>query len=453
MKNNIKGAKVRPGRNRRRRAVTRLGCVLLLVPGAVGALRVAQAATVFDKDGVAVDLYGILDAGVGYLEHSYAGNDYFASTINPYNLNGSPHSFTGLYTGGISMSRVGLEGEADLGAERKAFFRVEAAINVTTGVLSSNGQAIYSNINGLKSANAASAINGQYYSRAAYLGFSDPLWGQIELGRTTNFAFDQVVQYDPVQAALLYSPLGFSGGIGGGLGATENSRLDNSLKYENKISGMSFGLQYKFAGDKSASSAGYGWVAMLGYSQGPLSFKGTFAETTNTVTWPVQYSNVVPPDPNVQVENTKGYMLTGLWKITADATVKAGYENLTISAPSNPNLVIQDYYGLLPPKPSVNASGQQRFGVSWVGGDYRFTPQFYLGFGFYAINTYNTPETGKAYLALAYSLLADYNFSKRFDAYIGVMALQYSGVGLDKHAPIDAYSSNVLYGVGLRLKF
>jgi GBP family porin len=414
---------------------------------------VTQAATVFDQDGITVDLYGILDAGVGYLEHSYAGSDYFASTINPYNLNGSPRSFTGLYTGGISMSRVGLKGEADLGSGRKAFFRVESAINVTTGVLSSNGQAIYNNINGLKTANAASAINGQYFSRAAYVGFSDPLWGQIAAGRTTNLAFDQVVEYDPVQAALLYSPLGFSGGIGGGLGATENSRLDSSVKYENKIGLINFGLQYKFAADKSAASAGYGWVAMLGYSQGPLSFKGTFSETTNTVSWPVQYSNVLPPDPNVQVENTKGYMLTGLWKITADATVKAGYENLTISAPSNLNLVIQDYYGLIPPHPSVNAAGQQRFGVSWVGGDYRFTSQFDLAIGFYDIDTYNTPEAGKAYLALAYSLLADYTFTKRFDAYIGVMAMQYSGVGLDKHAPSDAYSSNALYGVGLRFKF
>jgi GBP family porin len=438
--------------NIRRRLATRLGWAAL-VGAAMGTMGVTQAATVFDNDGVTVDLYGILDAGIGYLEHSYPGSNVFASTIDPYNLNGSPNSFTGLYTGGISMSRVGVKGEADLGSGRKAFFRLESAINVTTGVLSNNGQAIYNNINGLKSANAASAINGQYFSRAAYLGFSDPLWGQVELGRTTNLALDQVAEYDPVQAALLYSPLGFSGGIGGGLGATENTRLDNSVKYENKISVIDFGLQYKFAGDKSSASAGYGWVAMLGYSQGPLSFKGTYSETTNTVSWPVQYSNVVPPDPDVQVENTKGYMLSGLWKITADATVKAGYESLTISAPSNPNLVVQDYYGLIPPDPSVNATGQQHFGVFWVGGDYKFTPQFDLGVGFYDIDTYNTPEVGKAYLALAYSLLADYSFTRKFDAYIGVMAMQYSGVGLDHHAPNDAYSSNALYGVGLRFKF
>jgi predicted porin len=192
---------------------------------------------------------------------------------------------------------------------------------------------------------------------------------------------------------------------------------------------------------------------MLGYNEGPLSFKATFSQTTNSVAWPVQYSNVVPPDPNVQVENTRGYMLTGLWRITADATVKAGYESLEIWAPSNLNLDIQDYYGLIPPKPSVNATGQQRYGLWWVGGDYKFTPAFDLGIGFYDIDTYNQPEAGKAYLATAVSVLADYSFTRRFDAYVGVMAMQYSGVGLVKHAPSDAYSSNVLYGVGARFKF
>ena len=60
---------------------------------------------------------------------------------------------------------------------------------------------------------------------------------------------------------------------------------------------------------------------------------------------------------------------------------------------------------------------------------------------------------GKAYWAAAYSLLADYTFTHGFDAYIGVMVIHYSGVGLTKHAPIDAYSSNGMYGIGIRYRF
>ena len=431
-------------------AFTAWGAVFAIV--AVAATGAAHAATIFEKDTASVDVYGILDVGLGYLEHSYAGSDVLASTVNSYNLNSSPHSFTGLYTGGVSMSRVGLRGEFGFGSGQKVFFRLESAINVTTGVLSNNGQAIYNNINGLRTANSASAINGQAFSRGAYVGISDRTWGSLELGRTLNFSLEQTVQYDPLGAALLYSPIGYSGGIGGGLGATENSRLDESVRYENKLGGVSFGAAYKFSGDKGSQSDGYGWVAMLGYAVGGFSVEGTASEMTNTVTWPVQYSNVVPPDPNVQVENTKGYMVAAMYTV-GPATAKIGYESETVWAPSNPNLAITSYFGIVLPKPSVNATGQQYLSLYWVGGDYKLTPRFDLAAAFYNIDTYNAPEVGKAYWATAYSLLADYSFSHNFDSYIGVMAMQYSGVGLTKHAPINAYSSNAMYGIGLRLRF
>src|SRR5271154_7147038 len=271
----------------------------------------ARADIGFNKDGANIDLYGILDAGIATLEHSYGGSDVFASTINPYNLNSSPNSFSGLYSGGISMSRWGIKGDVDFDSGIRAFFMLESAINIVSGVIANNGQSIYNNINSLRSANGASAIDGQLFARGAYLGFSKDRLGSVEFGRTTNLSLDQVAEYDPVQAALLYSPLGFSGGIGGGLGATENSRLDNSVKYENKVGPVAVGVQYKFKGSQSDQAAGYGHVLMLGYSAGPLSFKGTFSEETNTVAWATQYSNVVTPDPNLQIENTRGYMISG----------------------------------------------------------------------------------------------------------------------------------------------
>jgi predicted porin len=418
----------------------------LLAPG------LAAAATVVDTERARVEVYGILDVGVGYLEHSYAQSDVLASTVNSFNLNSSPNSWTGIYSGGFSMSRVGFRGEAEFGTGQKVFFRLESAINVNTGNLSNNGQAIYNNINGLKTANSASAINGQLFSRAAYLGVSDPHWGSLELGRTTNFSLDQTAAFDPLRAALLYSPLGYSGAVGGGLGATENSRLDDSIRYENAIKGLSFGAQYKFKGDRNTQSVGYGWVGMLGYTIGGFSIEGTYSETTNSVTWPIAYSNVVAPDPNVQVENTKGYMVTVKYS-AGPATIKAGYESQTIWAPSDRHLDIQVYYGLFLPKPSVNAAGQQYLSLYWIGGDYRLTRDFDLSVGFYNIDTYNSPEVGKAYWATAYSLLADYDLSKHFDAYFGIMAMQYSGAGLYKHAPINAFSNNAMYGVGIRFKF
>ena len=39
------------------------------------------------------------------------------------------------------------------------------------------------------------------------------------------------------------------------------------------------------------------------------------------------------------------------------------------------------------------------------------------------------------------------------DAYVSIMVMEYSGVGLTKHAPVNAYSSNGMYGIGLRYRF
>ena len=101
----------------------------------------------------------------------------------------------------------------------------------------------------------------------------------------------------------------------------------------------------------------------------------------------------------------------------------------------------------------MNATGEQFLDLYWVGGEYRFTKQFSLEAAFYNIDTYNRPEIGRAYWAQAYSLLADYQFTRSFDTYLGIMVMEYSGVGLYLRAPTNAYSSNGMYGIGLRYRF
>jgi general bacterial porin, GBP family len=422
----------------------------------------------YKTDEVNLTFYGIIDIGYGTLEHSFSASSDFASTINPYNLNGSPNRFTGFYNGGISMNRVGVQGDKNFGDGFygvDVFFKLEEAINPIYGTISNNGKSIFNNINGLTTANGASAIDGQWFSRAAYVGISHPVYGSLEFGRTTNFSLDQVVEYDPVQAALLYSPLGFSGGIGGGLGATENTRLDNSFKYQNSITDLNlggttvpgridFGVQYRFATSTDDQEAESGYVAMLGYKYGPFSLKATYSQTFNTVAYATEYSNVVAPDPNLQIENTSGFMVSGKYEINSDATVKIGYENTTVTAPSNLNLTgIVSYYGLTLPEPAVNASGTQTFGTFWVGGDYKIVKNLDLGFGYYNVDTYNTPEKGKQYRSNIFSGLADYTIMKGLDTYAGAMLLKFDGPALTHHAPVDAFSYNAIYGAGVRVKF
>jgi predicted porin len=408
----------------------------------------------FEKDGVSIDLYGVLDAGYGYLEHSYGGNSDFPSTVNPYSLNSSSSSFSGVYSGGVSMSRWGVKGGLDLGSGRRAFFTLESALDVVSGQTVNAARSVNENVGKLNTANGASSINGQLFSRGAYLGVSDPVAGSLSLGRTTNFSLDQASVYDPIQDALLFSPLGFSGGIGGGLGATENARLDNSIKYQGKFAGVDVGLQYKHGGGEDAQSAGRAYVGMLGYVMGPASVQATYMKTENSVVWGTGYSNVVAPSSNVTIENTNGFMVSGLYHVTDDATAKIGYEYTRATAPSNPNLTsIQSYYGINLLKPGTNASGVGATRVFWIGGDYKVTSALDVGVGYYNVDNYNDPEAGKQYRANIGSLLVDYTFNKSFDTYFGLESLNFSGPGLVKQAPVDAYSSNTMIGAGMRVKF
>jgi len=406
------------------------------------------------KNGMELDVYGILDIGLGHLDHSYSPSEVLASTVNPYNLNSSPKAFSGLYSGGASMSRLGIKGDADLGNGFRAFFKLESAVDVNSGDLSNNGRTLYNNINGLTTANAASAIDGQPFSRNAYIGLSHTQYGSVEIGRTSNFSLDQVAAYDPLQAALLFSPLGFSGAIGGGLGATENTRLDNSIRYENEIDHVHFGAQYKVAGSKGNQAAGSGYVAMLGYDHGPFSVEGTYSQTYNTVAWATTYSNVVAPNNHLRIENTTGYMVSGLYKVTPAGTLKIGYESSVISAPSDQSLGnIQSYYGLYLPKAAQIMTGTERFNTIWIGGDYRIIENLDVSLGYYNVDTFNKPELNKQYRSNIYSALADYKINKYFDVYAGAMMLQYDGIGLDKGAAVDAFPNNAMYGTGVRFRF
>jgi hypothetical protein len=181
---------------------------------------------------------------------------------------------------------------------------------------------------------------------------------------------------------------------------------------------------------------------MLGYVMGPASVQATYMKTENSVVWGTGYSNVVAPSSNVTIENTNGFMVSGLYHVTDDATAKIGYEYTRATAPSNPNLTsIQSYYGINLLKPGTNASGVGATRVFWIGGDYKVTSALDVGVGYYNVDNYNDPEAGKQYRANIGSLLVDYTFNKSFDTYFGLESLNFSGPGLVKQAPVDAYSS------------
>ncbi len=93
-----------------------------------------------------------------------------------------------------------------------------------------------------------SSLDGQLFNRQAFVGLSSTQYGSIAFGRNYNFIYDVVTNYDPVLQAQTFSALGSSNTIGGGGGISEDTRVDNSIKYKINVSGVNFGALYKFGG-------------------------------------------------------------------------------------------------------------------------------------------------------------------------------------------------------------
>jgi predicted porin len=420
----------------------------------------AVLVSVARADDSSVEIYGLIDEGIAHIDHSLSTSPTFIFTLNSYNIPAQNQGgVTAIVSGAASMSRFGLQGHEDLGGGASAFFRLESAIDTSTGELGNNGQSVLNNANSLSTISGASSINGQFFARAAYAGLSAPGWGSVEIGRTPAFSLEQTAEFDPLHGSGLYSSIGFSGAIGGGLGITENARLDNSIKYENRIGDVGLGLQYKVGqtNDSDASEVGSVLEGMLAYRSGPLSLEATASQAKNT---PALSFKLFTNDVGLRVSDTFGYMLTGKLDVTEQATLDLGFERTVQNSPSssnNWNTQISSYYGmsiagLVTAKAFSTSWGGAPVRTIWLGGGYKFTPVLTLDIGYYNVNNGGNNHNDQ-YTIQQLSFMPDYHFSKRADVYAALMFSHYSGPYLQQYSPPTLATSNAIYGVGLRFRF
>ncbi|MBV8124562.1 MAG: porin [Burkholderiaceae bacterium] len=426
----------------------------LIALAAVAAVAAAQAQE------SSVTFYGIADVAVGHVEHSLSVDPSFPASVNPVSAvkTSVPNSVNGMFNGGISPSRWGVKGVEDLGGGMKAFFTLESGINLPTGQLSNAGAALARNSGapaGTGTASANSSIDGQLFNRQAFVGLSDKDLGSIQFGRNYASIFDIVVKYDPVQAAQLFSPLGFSGTIGGGGGVSEDTRMDGSIKYGNKIDKFNFGGFVKLGGVAGSNKTQSGYGVSVGYEEETFGVQFAYQGFYDALK---AGTSAIVGDVNLTNYDTKAWMLAGRYTVEG-FNLKAGWERYTLSKPSNSlngNVgVVGNYYGLTVGNPNTVdfAKADQSTDVIWIGGDYNVASNLNLSAGFYDQRANASSDLGQhdgnIYSA---SVLLDYSLSKRTDVYGGLMYSKYSG---DQYNPPVAtvYSHNYITAVGIRHRF
>jgi predicted porin len=301
---------------------------------------------------------------------------------------------------------------------------------------------------------ADSAIDGQLFSRAAWVGLESAQFGQITFGRHQTFFLENIGQFDPMRASQIFSPIGFSGTYSGG-GNTEDSRVDNSVRWDDKFGDFRVGAMYKFGGVAGNTNAQSAELVNISYQSGPLSlvagyqrFVDAFASSNGATIGTVA----------VTANNTTGYMLSGKYAI-GDATLLLGYEREDLTNPSNPSAnAIASLYGF-PISGAVNVNPYAHgkiLNVYWGGINYDVTKAWTLTAAYYEVKQNDFSGTGCAVASAKcsgtskfFSLLADYKFSRRTDMYAGYMENNVSGgLGFGYFS-----TSNNIIGAGIRHRF
>jgi len=479
----------------RRNSAARLGGACLLVASLAGvSVAQAQSATTTTTTASApaksdaltwngITLYGIVDVGLTYETHGAPSNDYFPAGIENIIQKNSNGSVTAVTPNNLSQSRIGLSGKEPIAGDWSGVFRVETYFNPQSGDTSDALKSLTQN-NGraaaVQTTNVDSSIAGQTFG-VAYAGFSSPTIGTFTFGRQLTTLADGVSKYDPLYASNAFSLIGFSGTTAGG-GVTEDRRLNQVVKYVGQYDWAHVGALYQFGGSRGSTDTAYQFSVggeFAGFS-GDLYYAKKYdavsvsalsaaqvGELTATGTPPVLgplagSGLTVSNSLSGTVSDNTTYGIMGLYALDAWKFF-GGYEHIKFANPNDPYSSGQDIIGgyKLAFVNNTAYTNNKTLQVFWAGLRYSVTKDFDLGAAYYGYkqDSFATGANAGCSSNIASScsgteaavgLLADYRFSKRFDAYAGSLWTQVKD-GLANGFALN--TSTISTTVGVRYKF
>jgi predicted porin len=238
-------------------------------------------------------MYGLVDAGVGYVKTN-AGNQFSLA-------NGAMHG-----------DRWGIKGSEDLGGGLHAIFQLENGFNV---------------------ANGTSKQGGREFGRQAFVGLGSSEFGTVTLGR----------QYDPLvdltQGQTADPKFGGTFGTAGDIDNYDNSmRINNSVKYKSPtFAGLDFEALYGFSGASGQPGQGQTWGAAARYSMGPAKLAAGYFYSSNASTgarrtdWTAQTSDssfTTPINDGYRTAHSMGVARASASYAIGAALVGVSYSNI-----------------------------------------------------------------------------------------------------------------------------
>ena len=413
--------------------------VLASIAG-LGLTSVANAADDQSLTWNGITLYGTYDIGVAYQTHGAPLSQDFYPGLQYLLGKSSDKSITSVAPSGLSQSKIGVRGKETITDDLSFIFNGEIGFNPQSGKLADAPKSLINN-NGVALANQKTAGDGsragQLFNGQAWGGLSSPTWGTLTIGRHVTILGENIVKYDPMNGSYAFSPIGYSG-MTGGMGDTEDVRLDDSVKYQFKYDMFHLGALYQFG--KVDSSPGEAWQGDVGFDYAGFGVDGIFGHKKDALALgslsaaQLAGSSTAAPLPRDSLaatvsDNTTytllGSYTAGPWKFSA------GFEHIKYENPSLPLTVPFSGEGGYFISVLNNAAfpHDKKVDVSWGGVKYLISPDFdvtgavyHYGQDSYALVKCSTASSGQCSGDLwAYSVRFDYRWTKRFDTYAGAM--------------------------------
>jgi predicted porin len=459
-----------------------------------------------------ITLYGVYDAGLGYVSHGLPENGYNYEGESLVNRNGYQHRFL-FAPNNLQQTGLGIRGKEEFVHGWSVVFNASTGINPQSGLLANASQTDIIN-NGLPRASYSIAIDGaragQPFNDEIYGGISSEHVGTLTFGRQRSLGTDAMLQYDPAGGSYAFSYIGYNGTMAGG-GDTENSRWDDALKYRLTFGPAHFGAMYKFAdgsgGCYSASSTwtaanctaesahnnAYGFdggakvgkfsadlvfqhynqaISVLNPLLGPQSAAAPYQSTTDSInTNQITGVNLIATTNTLYGIVTDNSAIMAAAKYSSDSfKVFAGYEYIWMNNPTDPlGVGASDQGGyFLSGVEDNNLDSEKLVNIWWTGAKYTLDKKtdFTLAWYEQRQNDFRVPAACNATAGFRASCAGtlnegsfyiDHHFSKRFDSFVGVAYSFVSG-GLDiaiPHGPGVRFlnDNNLAPTIGSRFAF
>jgi len=438
-------------------------CAAIAAASITGFANVALAADDSALTWNGITLSGIVDAGIAYQTHGTPLSQDFYTGLGYLVSKNSNKSVTSFAPNGLSQSKIVVTGKEELVEGLNGIFNFEMGFNQQSGKLAdacgslvhNNGVDIHNQTTGNDGARC-----GQFFNGPANIGLQSKELGQLTAGRNNTLLTDAIGKYDPMGGSYAFSVIGFSGATAGG-GDTENTRLDNSIKYTFKQDMFHAGLLYQFG--KIDSSPGEAWQGDIGIDYQGFSIDGLFAHKKDAIAaGSLSAAQIAAGAPlnslAATISDNTAYTLAASytwdqWKFSG------GYEHIKYE---NPSLAITSpfsglggyYFSVINNNAFANDKVLQ---VSWIGAKYSFSKDWDITGAWYHYDQNSFKGNGCSDTSAsscsgsldAYSLMTDYRFSKRFDVYAGAMWSKVS----DGLASGFLHTSTVDPMIGARFKF